>query len=264
MPEYGTAVKSRAGIRSPGNVPGKASGKVLGRYENWGGEPSQEERSKDRLSQYGPKHLTNTELVAILLWSGLEGEDVFFLASRLLSRLGGLGGLGRSTFADLCDQISAGQGMREAKACQLLAALELGRRFVTLAPASEVTVTSPEDVVNLVGSDLAGLDQEHLQTVLLNTQNQVLSIQEIYVGNVNSSVVRPVEVFRPPMRENAPSIIVVHNHPSGDPTPSPEDILITNSLVAAGQVLGIALLDHVIIGGDRKFVSLNQQGLGFD
>ncbi len=263
MPEYGTAISSRAGVRSPGKVPGKDSGIVSGRYENWVGEPSQEERSKDRLSQYGPKHLTNTELVAILLWSGLEGEDVFFLASRLLSRLGGLGGLGRTTFADLCDEISAGEGMREAKACQLLAALELGRRFVTLAPASEVTVNSPEDVVNLVGSDLAGLDQEHLQTVLLNTQNQVMSIQEIYVGNVNSSVVRPVEVFRPAIRENAPSIIVVHNHPSGDPTPSPEDVLITNSLVAAGQVLGIALLDHVIIGGDQRFVSLNQQGLGF-
>ena len=256
MPEYGTAISPRAGVRSPG----KASEKVSGRYENWVGEPSQEERSKDRLSQYGPKHLTNTELVAILLWSGLEGEDVFFLASRLLSRLGGLG---RSTFVDLCDEISAGEGMREAKACQLLAALELGRRFVSLAPASEVTVNSPEDVVNLVGSDLAGLDQEHLQTVLLNTQNQVLSIQEIYVGNVNSSVVRPVEVFRPAIRENAPSIIVVHNHPSGDPTPSPEDVLITNSLVAAGQVLGIALLDHVIIGADQQFVSFNQQGLGF-
>ena len=259
MPEYGTAVSSRIGVRGPRNVPGKVSG----RYENWVSEPSQEERSKDRLSQYGPKHLTNTELVAILLWSGLEGEDVFFLASRLLSRLGGLGGLGRSTFADLCDQISVGEGMREAKACQLLSALELGRRFVSLVPASEVTVTSPEDVVNLVGPDLASLDQKHLQTVLLNTQNQVLSIQEIYVGNVNSSVVRPVEVFRPAIRENAPSIIVVHNHPSGDPTPSPEDILITNSLVAAGQVLGIDLLDHVIIGGDQRFVSLNQQGLGF-
>ena len=259
MPEYGTATSPRAGVRSPGNVPGKVSG----RYENWVGEPSQEERTKDRLSQYGPKHLTNTELVAILLWSGLEGEDVFFLASRLLSRLGGLGGLGRTPFADLCDEISAGEGMREAKACQLLAALELGRRFITLAPASEVTVNSPEDVVNLVGPDLAGLDQEHLQTVLLNTQNQVMSIQEIYVGNVNSSVVRPVEVFRPAIRENAPSIIVVHNHPSGDPTPSPDDVLITNGLVAAGQVLGISLLDHVIVGGDQQFVSLNQQGLGF-
>ncbi len=259
MPEYGTATSPRAGVRSPGNVPGKVSG----RYENWVGEPSQEERTKDRLSQYGPKHLTNTELVAILLWSGLEGEDVFFLASRLLSRLGGLGGLGRTPFADLCDEISAGEGMREAKACQLLAALELGRRFITLAPASEVTVNSPEDVVNLVGPDLAGLDQEHLQTVLLNTQNQVMSIQEIYVGNVNSSVVRPVEVFRPAIRENAPSIIVVHNHPSGDPTPSPDDVLITNGLVAAGQVLGISLLDHVIVGSDQQFVSLNQQGLGF-
>ena len=259
MPEYGTATSPRAGVRSPGNVPGKVSG----RYENWVGEPSQEERTKDRLSQYGPKHLTNTELVAILLWSGLEGEDVFFLASRLLSRLGGLGGLGRTPFADLCDEISAGEGMREAKACQLLAALELGRRFITLAPASEVTVNSPEDVVNLVGPDLAGLDQEHLQTVLLNTQNQVMSIQEIYVGNVNSSVVRPVEVFWPAIRENAPSIIVVHNHPSGDPTPSPDDVLITNGLVAAGQVLGISLLDHVIVGGDQQFVSLNQQGLGF-
>ena len=183
MPEYGLAVNSRSAGRSRGKNPEKISG----RYENWVGEASPEERSKDRLSQYGPKHLTNTELVAILLWSGLEGEDVFFLASRLLSRLGGLGGLGRSTLAELCDEISAGEGMREAKACQLLAALELGRRFASLAPAGEVTINSPEDVVNLVGPDLASLDQEHLQTVLLNTQNQVLSIQEIYVTLATST-----------------------------------------------------------------------------
>ena len=263
MPEYGTAVSSRTGVRSPGSVPGKALRKVSGRYENWAGEPSQEERSKDRLSQYGPKHLTNTEVVALLLWSGLEGEDVFFLASRLLSRLGGLGGLGRSTFADLCDQISAGEGMREAKACQLMAALEVGRRFVSLVPACEVIVTSPEDVVNLVGPDLDSLDQEHLQTVLLNTQNQVLSIHEIYVGNVNSSVVRPVEVFRPAIRENAPSIIVVHNHPSGDPFPSAEDVGVTRQLVEAGKLMSIEVQDHVIIGAGNSYVSLNEKGMGF-
>ena len=98
---------------------------------------------------------------------------------------------------------------------------------------------------------------------MLNTKNEVLSIQEIYVGNVNSSVVRPAEVIRPAVRDNAPSIIIVHNHPSGDPTPSPEDVSITQELVAAGRLLGVEVLDHVVIGSGNRFVSLNEKGLGF-
>ena len=221
------------------------------------------ESSQGRLRHYGPGHLTNTELIALLLWSGSEGEDVFFLSSRLLTRLGGLAGLGRSTFAEICDELSVGNGMSEAKACQLLAALELGRRFLASNSPERKAINSPQDVADLMAAEMASLDQEHLRVVLLNTQNEVMGIREIYVGNVNATVVRPVEVFRPAIRENAPSVIVVHNHPSGDPTPSAEDVLVTRDLQAAGRLLGIELLDHVVIGSGGRYVSLNEEGLGF-
>jgi len=219
----------------------------------------QEERPRERLREYGPKHLSNTELIAILLRTGLKGENVLSLAARLLARFNGLEGLGRATFAELC----AERGLSEAKTSQLQAALELGRRFVSLAPQERVVISSPQDVANLLLAEMAFLDQEHLRALLLNTRNEVLSIQEIYVGNVNSSVVRPAEVFRPAIRDNAPSIIIVHNHPSGDPTPSPQDVSITRDLVAAGRLLGVELLDHLVIGSGQRYVSLNEKGLGF-
>ena len=217
------------------------------------------ERPRERLLEYGPKYLSNTELIAILLRTGLKGENVLSLSSRLLARFKGLAGLGRSTFAELCSE----RGVSEAKASQLLAALELGRRFVSLAPEERATIHSPQDIANLLSAEMATLDQEHLRVLLLNTKNEVLSIHEIYVGNVNSSVVRAAEVFRPAVRENAPGIIMVHNHPSGDPTPSREDVAVTRALVSAGALLGIELLDHVVIGSGNRYVSLNEKGLGF-
>ena len=222
-------------------------------------ELPQGERPRERLKAYGAKHLSNTELIAILLRTGLPGENVLSLASRILSQLDGLAGLGRSNFAELCDL----RGLSEAKACQLLAALELGRRSLSLSPEERVTINSPQDVANLLMGEMAALDQEHLRVVMLNTKNEVLGTQEIYVGNVNSSVVRPAEVIRPAVRENAPSIIIVHNHPSGDPTPSREDVSITQELVAAGKLLGVEVLDHVVIGSGKRYVSLNEKGLGF-
>ncbi len=219
----------------------------------------QGERPRERLKEYGAKYLSTTELIAILLRTGVQGENVLSMSSRLLARRDGLAGLGRSTFAELC----AERGLSEAKACQILAALELGRRFVSLAPQERATINSPQDVANLLAAEMASFDQEHLRVLLLNTRNEVVGIQEIYVGNVNSAVVREAEVLRPAVRDNAPSIILVHNHPSGDPTPSAEDVLITRNLVAAGKLLGIELLDHVVIGSGNRFVSLNEKGLGF-
>ena len=219
----------------------------------------QGERPRERLKHYGARYLSNTELIAILLRTGLPGENVLSLASRLLSTFNGLSGLGSSTFAQLC----AERGLSEAKVCQLLAGLELGRRFASLAPEERVVIQSPQDVANLLAAEMSSFDQEHLRVLLLNTKNQVLNTVEVYVGNVNSSIVRPAEVFRPAVRDNAPSVIVVHNHPSGDPTPSPEDVAITRDLVQAGKLLSIDLLDHVVVGSGGRFVSLNQKGLGF-
>ncbi len=222
-------------------------------------ELPQGERPRERLKEYGAEYLSNTELVAILLRTGMQGENVLSLASRVLIQVEGLGGLARSTIGELC----ALRGLSEAKASQLLAALELGRRSVSHSPEERVTINSPQDVANLLMGEMSLLEQEHLKVLLLNTKNEVMNIQEIYVGNVNSSVVRTAEVIRPAVRENAPSIIVVHNHPSGDPTPSPEDVSITEELVAAGKLLGVELLDHVVIGNRNRFVSLNEKKLGF-
>ncbi len=219
-----------------------------------------EERPRERLAAYGPRHLSNTELIAILLRTGSAGENVISQSSRLLSRFGGLRGLGKATFSELC----AEKGLSEAKTCQILAALELGRRFVSLAPEERAVISCPEDVVNLLAAEMSTLEQEHLRALLLNTRNEVTGVEEIYIGNVNSSVVRPAEVFRPGIRANATSIIAVHNHPSGDPTPSGADVSITRDLVEAGNLLGMELLDHVVIGSGSRYVSMKEARLGFN
>ena len=206
-----------------------------------------------------PKSLSNTELIAILLRTGLQGENLLALSSRLLARFDGLAGLGRVSFSELC----AERGLSEAKTSQLMAALELGRRFVSLAPQERAVINSLQDVANLLLAEMSVLDQEHLRVLLLNTRNEVLGIHEIYVGNVNNSVVRAAEVFRPAVQANTPSIIVVHNHPSGDPSPSSQDVDITKELIAAGNLLGIELLDHVVLGSANRFVSLNERRLAF-
>ncbi len=230
-----------------------------GSYQPMIRDMPQGERPRERLRDYGPKLLSNTELIAILLRTGIQGENVLAMSNRLLTHFKGLDGLGRSTFAELC----AERGLSEAKTCQLMAALELGRRFISLAPQDRAVINSPQDVANLLQAEMATLEQEHLRVLLLNTRNQVLNTVEVYVGNVNSSIVRPAEVFRPAVRDNAPSIIIVHNHPSGDPTPSPEDVNITRELVAAGKLLSIELLDHLVIGSGGRYVSLNEKKLGF-
>ncbi len=218
-----------------------------------------EERPRERLATYGPRHLSNTELIAILLRTGSAGENVISQSSRLLSQFDGLRGLGKATYAELCAQ----KGLSEAKTCQILAALELGRRFVSLAPEERAVINCPEDVVNLLSAEMSTLEQEHLRALLLNTRNEVMGVEEIYVGNVNSSVVRPAEVFRPGIRANATSLIVVHNHPSGDPTPSGADVSITRDLVEAGKLLGMELLDHLVIGSARRYISMKEARLGF-
>ena len=216
------------------------------------------ERPRERLREHGPGHLSNAELIAILLRTGVAGENVLNIAVRLLSEFQGLPGIARATFGEICSL----KGISEAKACQLLAAFELGRRLVSLHPEDRAVIGSPEDVANLLGAEMGLLEQEHLRVVHLDTKNHVTGVSEIYVGNVNSSTVRPAEVFRPAIRGNSVAIIAVHNHPSGDPTPSPEDVAITRQLRDAGELLGIELLDHIVLAGQRH-VSLKERGLGF-
>ena len=218
------------------------------------------ERPRERLRQHGPRYLNNAELVAILLRTGIVGENAISLGARLIAEFEGLGGLARAAYGELCSQ----RGLSDAKACEIMAALELGRRIASLAPEERAQISDPQGAANLVTAEMATLAQEHLIVLLLNTRNQVVSKRTVYIGTVNSSAVRPAEVFRPAVRENAPSIIVVHNHPSGDPTPSPEDVAITRDLAAAGKLMDIELLDHLVIGSGGRFVSLKEKRLGFD
>ena len=218
------------------------------------------ERPRERLREHGPRYLNNAELVAILLRSGVAGENAINVAMRILAEFDGLAGLARAGYVELCEQ----RGVNHAKASEIIAALELGRRIASLAPDERSQISCPQDAASLLIAEMEPLVQENLVVLLLNTRNQVVARRTIYIGTVNSSAVRPAEVLRPAIRENAPSIIVAHNHPSGDPTPSPEDISVTRDLAAAGKLMDIELLDHLVIGHGGRFTSLKEKRLGFD
>src|SRR5213593_661151 len=203
-----------------------------------------DERPRERLRLRGPGALSNAELLAILLRTGSAGENVVALATRLLARFEGLTGLAQAGFGQLCGERHVG----EAKAAQLLAALELGRRVVSSQPDQRTEIRSAEDVWALVGAEMALLEQEELRIILLNTRSQVIRVCAVYRGGVHSVVVRIADLFRDAVREGCPSIIVVHNHPSGDPKPSTEDLSLTKQLMEVGHLLGVEVLDHVVIG----------------
>jgi DNA repair protein RadC len=215
-------------------------------------------RPREKLKALGAGTLADAELLAIILRMGTHGESVVDLANRLLVTYGGLVGLSRVSFGELCDV----HGLGEAKACQLKAALEMGRRLLVAQPEERLQVRTPADLAPLLMLEMAPLDQEVLRVVLLNTKNQVVRFVDVYRGSLNSSLVRISEVFKEAVRVNAAAIIVAHNHPSGDPTPSPEDARVTEQIVAAGKLLEIEVLDHLVIG-ERSYVSLREKRLGF-
>ena len=216
------------------------------------------DRPRERLRDSGPGALSNQELLAILLRTGSARESAVALASRLLSQHDGLVGLARAGFAELC----AERGLGEAKAAQVQAALELGKRLAATQPEERPIVRFPEDVANLLQVEMALLEQEHLRVLLLNTRNQLLAKADVYRGSVHTAVVRIGELFREALRQNAPAVILVHNHPSGDPTPSPDDIAMTKQAIAAGELLDIEVIDHIVIahGG---FTSMKRLKAGF-
>lgn len=216
------------------------------------------DRPRERLVSLGPQALTNAELIAILLRVGVAGENAVEVGQRLLQKFGGLNGLHRAPIKDLMDQHAIG----EAKAAQIKAAIELGRRLMLESPEERLAINSPADAAALVQYDMSALEQEHLRVILLDRRNRVLEIVEVYKGSVNSSQVRVGELFKEAVRTNASAIIVTHNHPSGDPTPSPDDVAVTRAIVQAGKLLDIDVLDHLVIG-QGKWVSLKERGLGF-
>jgi DNA repair protein RadC len=217
------------------------------------------EHQRERMRDVGAGALSNGELLAILLRTGTPAENVLELAARILTRFDGLAGLARAGHADLCELY----GFGEAKAAQLLAAVELGRRVQLAAHPDRPIISSPQDVADLVSGDMANFEQEHFRVLVLDTKNHVLASPDVFVGSVNSTMIRTAEVFREAVRRNAPGIIIVHNHPSGDPAPSNEDASVTREIIAAGKTLDIEVLDHIIVGR-KGHVSLKEKGLGWD
>lgn len=217
-----------------------------------------DERPRERLLHYGAGSLSATELLAIILNTGIKGESVTSIAQRLLTKHGGLAGLLRLDVVELARE----RGVGEAKATKVKAALEIGRRLAAIAPEERPRITSPEDAIQLVGIEMAALEQEQLRVLILDTRNAVLAIRTVYQGSANSATVRVGELFRDAIRHAAVSLVLVHNHPSGDPTPSSADVAMTAEVVQAGALLDIAVVDHIIIGHGRH-TSLKRLGLGF-
>jgi DNA repair protein RadC len=214
-----------------------------------------DERPRERFLQDGAQSLSNQELLALLLRTGTKDESVMQLSNKLISHFEGLRLLKDASV----EEIISIRGIGEAKAIQILAAVELGRRISNFTDQDRYVIRSPEDCANYCMNDMRFLTQEHFVCLYLNTKNQVLHKQTIFIGSLNSSIVHPREVYKEAFRRSAASIICVHNHPSGDPTPSREDIEVTKRLAECGKIIGIDILDHVIIG-DKKYVSLKEKG----
>jgi DNA repair protein RadC len=217
------------------------------------------ERPRERMRRAGPAALSSSELLAIILRVGVAGESVIALATRLLSKYQGLGGLSRAEFSQLAKE----HGMGPAKTAQLLAALELGRRLMAEPPNEHLQIRAPGDAGVLLLPMLGHQVQEHFVVLYLDTRNRVVDQETLYIGSLNTSLVRIGEVFRGAVRRHCNSIIVAHNHPSGDPSPSPEDVTLTRRLIEAGKLLEVEVLDHLVVGQTR-FVSLRERGLGFE
>jgi len=217
------------------------------------------ERPRERLAARGAAGLSSAELIALIWGSGSAGRSAVDLAEDAIGRHDGLTGLARATDVE----IEAVPGIGVAKAAQLAAAFELGRRLLADWPAARWTIRSPADVADRLVLQMGRLEREELRVVVLNTKNVVLRVATVYQGNVSTSLVRIAELFRDAVRLNAAGIIVAHNHPSGDPSPSPDDLHLTAEALAAGRLLDIDLLDHLIVGHDA-WVSLRDRGVVFD
>jgi len=217
------------------------------------------ERPRERLALRGVGGLTSAELIGLVWGSGTRGQSAADLAADALAGHDGLVGLARASEHELATV----RGIGPAKAAQLVAAFELGRRLLADWPTARWTIRGPSDIAERLILQMGRLEREELRVVMLDTKNHVLRVATVYQGNVNSSLVRVGELFRDAVRLNAAGVILVHNHPSGDPTPSPDDLHLTAEALAAGRLLDIALLDHLVIGHDA-YVSLRDRGVSFD
>ncbi|WP_138752400.1 RadC family protein [Paenibacillus sinopodophylli] len=214
-----------------------------------------EERPRERMMKYGAEALSHTELLAILLRTGTQRQSAVHLAGAILKQCGSL----RNLMDMSMEEMTAIRGIGPAKAVQLRAGIELGKRISRSQMGEVIIVRKPQDAADYVMEDLRYLKKEHFVCLFLNTKNHIIARETLSVGTLNASLVHPREVFRAAISRSSAAIICIHNHPSGDPTPSPEDITLTQRLAEAGQLVGIEVLDHLVIG-DGRFVSLKEQG----
>lgn len=216
----------------------------------------EQERPRERLAKYGSEILSNVELLAIILRSGTRNDSAINIASRLLKNECGIRYLHECSF----EELKSIRGIGAAKACQIKAALELGKRLRTFKDNNNIFIKTPGDAAELVMEEMRYLRKEHLKLILLSTKNMVISVKDISIGSLNSSIVHPREIFVEAIKSSCASIIICHNHPSGDPSPSQEDINVTKRIYESGRIVGIDLIDHIIIG-DGKYISLKEKNI---
>jgi len=215
------------------------------------------ERPRERLQKFGVEALSAQEILALILGRGIAGESVVVTAQRLLSQFGNLRGIASASL----EQLSQVKGIGVAKASQIKAAFELANRLEGYSEAGDKPVVkTPDEVVALVRGRLKGKKKEHFLALLLDTRNQLIKVAEISVGSLDTSIVHPREVFKDAISASAASVIFVHNHPSGDPEASEDDITLTKRLAEAGEIVGIDVLDHIIVC-DKDYLSLKGKGL---
>lgn len=214
------------------------------------------ERPRERFKNHGPTALSHSELLAILIRNGTKQYSARQLADLLLSENGSLRNLAQCEVSELAKY----PGMGHAKAIQILAAFELGKRLFSLEPGEAVAVRSPKEAATIFIPSLRYQEKEHFMAAHLNTKNQIIAIETISIGTLNASLVHPRELFKTAVKNSSAALIVAHNHPSGDPEPSKEDLQLTRRLKQAGELMGIDILDHLIVGGER-FISMKERGL---
>jgi len=217
----------------------------------------EDERPREKLYKYGVRSLSNSELLAIIIRTGSREKTAIELCQRLLaSDKDGISFLSDASI----EEITKIKGLGKCKAAQILAAVEIGNRIKANKDGNKIRIASPRDVSNVLMDEMKILKKEYFKIVMLNTKNQIIGIENISIGSLNSSIVHPREVFKEAIKRSSASIILAHNHPSGDPTPSKEDINITKRLIEGGEILGIKVLDHIIIG-NNIYVSLKERDI---
>ena len=214
-----------------------------------------DERPREKLIKHGPRTLTDSELLAIILRTGSKKESVLGLSNKLFTKYN-LKSLSRIKITSLKKQL----GIGDTKACQIIACFELGKRLAGFKEDKKPVMKNAKDIAELFIPEMGALEKEHFKGVYLDTRKRIIKQENIFIGSLNESVVHPREIFKIALDENAAAIILLHNHPSGDPKPSSFDIEMTKEIVKAGDLLGIQVLDHIIIGG-KKYVSLREKGL---